>query len=212
MNEPMLFDDVPESADAAARRRLALAFCRRRGERFRNCRIHNFAAGDEQQRVVVERLTGYLARAEENVRAGRGLVFFGGCGTGKTHLLIAAAGQLIAAHGFSVEFITGPEFAAAMRRAIHGDEEEVLMPLARADIAILDDLSPPIGRVTEYQSAALFRLVDRRYRASKPTWVSMNVGDKQEAVDRVSAPVIDRLTDGALCMFFPWESYRRPQE
>ena len=85
----------------------------------------------------------------------------------------------------------------------------MIAELVSPHVLVLDDPLPPNGRLSDYQSAMLYRVVDGRYRNLKPTFVSMNVSGPAEADARLSAPVVDRLRHDALCLVCDWPSYRQ---
>jgi DNA replication protein DnaC len=90
-------------------------------------------------------------------------------------------------------------------------EQDLLDRFTKPAVLILSDLAPPAGDATDFQRNAIFRLIDRRYRDLRPTWVSLNVSGGAEAENRVGAQVIDRLRDAALILPCNWPSFRRPQ-
>jgi DNA replication protein DnaC len=56
----------------------------------------------------------------------------------------------------------------------------------------------------------LYRAVEARYAAGKPTIVTVNVANDGEADLRLGAPTWDRLCHGAGKIKCEWPSYRQP--
>ena len=69
---------------------------------------------------------------------------------------------------------------------------------------------PPKGDASQYNADVLMRIVDRRYRDCKPTWLTLNVLDGEEAERRLASPIVDRVRHGSLCLECNWPSYRTP--
>jgi len=181
------------------------------GTRYRGVSFGTYEVTYDAQRAVVEALKQYAANIEEEVRAGNGVVLFGPPGTGKDHLLVALGVQAAVA-GFRVLAVSGLDLFAEARDRIGDDrpEEALVDRLATPDVLVLSDPVPPSGALTDCQAALLLRIIDRRYRDCRPTWVSLNVANGAEADDRMGAAVVDRLKDGALCLHCDWVSYRKP--
>lgn len=195
---------------ATERRERVLGFLAAVGARYRDATLDSFIVEHEAQRPVVEAIRAYARRGRDNIREGRGIVLFGPPGTGKDHLLVAL-GRLAAGSGFTIRWVNGAELFRELRDAISEDAKEsrVLGRYARPHVLILSDPVPPGGRLSEYQSTMLYQLVDERYRALLPTWVSINVANGEEAGERLGAATVDRLRHGSLCLFCDWPSYRR---
>ena len=144
------------------------------------------------------------------VRAGHGILLYGSTGTGKDHLLIGLARELIL-NGCQILWVNGIDLQARMREAIRTNdgEDRVLDGYWDARVLVLSDPMPPSGVLTDYQAATLYRMIDHRYRHLLPVWCSLNVADAQEARERLGAAIVDRLRDGALAIECNWPSYRK---
>ena len=196
-------------AEARARKRLA-AFREAIGKRYADCTLDNFETTLPEQEQVLAKLRDYVSDIRANVDRCRGLVLFGPAGTGKDHLLVGAAKVAICA-GIDVAWRNGRDLAGQFRDAIKNNEiteAELLSDLESPEVLILSDPVPPTGRLTEYQGDVMLRLVDARYRAMKPMWVTLNVAGGGEADDRLGSQIVDRLRHDALALFCDWPSYR----
>ncbi len=55
----------------------------------------------------------------------------------------------------------------------------------------------------------MFRIVDKRYRENRPTWLTLNVSSGAEAAERIGVQTYDRLRHSAMGLFCNWPSYRK---
>jgi DNA replication protein DnaC len=188
------------------------AFTKAVGPRFASATLESYRVMVAEQRKALDSIRQYAGNIKARVAAGEGIILFGSAGTGKTHLL-AAVGKVAIEAGMTVEWTNGQDLFARFRAAIGGDESEddIVRELVAADVLVLDDVLPPGGVLTEYQATTVFRTLDCRYRAVRPTWATMNVAGGEEAAHGMGAQVVDRLRDGALTLFCNWPSFRRAQ-
>lgn len=182
------------------------------GPRYSECRIRNFEIRSDAMQKVVDDLKAFAIRMNAEVQAGNGVVMFGPSGTGKDHLLIALGFVAAKRHGYRVTWKNGLELYSDIRDSF-GDqarrtERQVIMEFARPKILILSDPLPPLGKLTDFQAGMMLRLLDERYRERRPTWVSMNVKNADEASARMGSAIVDRLKHDALTCFCNWPSYR----
>jgi DNA replication protein DnaC len=199
-----------EEVERHRRKEALSAFLRARGRRYRDCTLDSYDATGDLQRELVKLLRTYSESITEKIDQGAGIVLFGPSGTGKDHLLVALA-KVALEHGHTVRWTNGLDLFADLRDAMTDNvpEGDVIDRLTRSDVLVLSDPVPPVGALTVYQAATLLRAIDRRYSDLKPTWVSLNVKNGDEADERIGAAVVDRLRDGALCYFCDWPSWRR---
>lgn len=180
------------------------------GARYRDCTLGNFIVDERvvNQKKVVEQLQKYAENIRERVADGQGLLLFGPSGTGKDHLLTGLS-RVAVKHELTIRWVNGSTLYRSMREGIGDDEEELVNRYIYPSILYLSDPIPPVGSLTPFQASTLFAIVDGRYREKKATWASMNVGDGQEAAQRVGSAIADRLRDGAISLNCNWPSYRK---
>lgn len=180
------------------------------GRRYENARLSTFETTCEQQKSVVDSLTEFASSIGDAVSAGRNLVLYGPRGTGKDHLLVAMLRAAIG-DGWTVGWRDGQSMYGELRDAIDTDRSEVrtLEPMLSPSVFAISDPTPPTGDIkSDYQRTMLFRIIDRRYRDCKPTWVTINAENAQEAEKRIAPNIIDRLSHDALILRCNWKSYR----
>ncbi len=211
-------ENAPPLANGQQRVSAWEQLAKRIGQRHAGCSFDNYFVTEKHadnrpsQQEVFEQLREFAATLPDRTRRGGGLVLFGRPGTGKDHLAIAAANEAILRHGLTVDWLNGPQLYAEMRRLIgrDGDEHEYLRRYFKSSILIISDPLPPKGDVREYNADVLYRIINQRYCDVKPTWLTMNVADGDEAERRLASAVVDRVRDGSLCRECNWPSHRRP--
>lgn len=181
------------------------------GDRYRNCRLSNFRVEHPAQKPVVEALTTYCQTVTERAKAAEGVVLYGPVGTGKDHLAFAVARAAVLA-GFSVRWLNGQDWFGQIRDAMDDDTSEasLVKRISLSDFAVISDPLPPIGNLTQHQATMLYRAIEARYRAGKPTIVTVNVIDDDNADTRLGTPTWDRLCHGTWKVQCAWPSYRKP--
>jgi len=193
-------------------RRLAYAV----GPRYAKATLNNYQVYDrsnadrDSQEQCVEYIRGFCEVMPDCLHNGGGLIFFGRPGTGKDHLMVACMYWATLRHGFSVLWRDGPMLAQEIRDRIGGDESErqLVDRYVEPQILAISDPIPPKGDTSAWVTDTLQRIIDRRYRACKSTWATINVRDGAEAEQRLAPPLVDRLRHGSLCLQCEWESYR----
>lgn len=186
----------------------------RRGVRYANCSFDNYVIKNDEQRIIVEALK---AHANSLDCLERNVLLVGPKGTGKDHLLMALARAIAARFAECPVWMNGIELQELFRAEATGsfktkiyrgfDDDE-----RTTKIFWVSDPLPLTGALTEFQQTALFGVIDHRYSAMLPTWMTLNVADSQEAEMRMGAQNVDRLQHDALILACNWESYRSPKD
>lgn len=165
----------------------------------------------KQQEAAYRAVCEYSQRIGDRIREGVGLVLFGTVGSGKDHLAVSVCRHAIKAQ-FRAGWVNGQRWYSELRDAIDSDKTErrILSEVATPDLLVLSDPLPNAGELTPYQSTWLYRLADARRAAGKPTIVTVNVADDDEADRRLGEATWDRLCQNAIKIRCNWPSYRRP--
>ncbi|MBU2025994.1 ATP-binding protein [Patescibacteria group bacterium] len=183
-----------------------------RGRRYAGCTLENFQAVTPDQRVVVERLRAYRGTLAEKVEAGVGLVLTGPSGTGKDHLLAGLFDAAISA-GLTLQWTSGPKLCIRFRDRIGNDEDErrTIRQYTDPDVLVISDPMPMFGALTNYQAQVLYEIGDTRANAMRPTWVTINAKNRQEADGRLGPQIVRRLSQDAISLACNWEPYKGAQ-
>lgn len=123
-----------------------------------------------QQEIV----NAFVAEYKDFQREGRGLYFYSDTkGSGKTMIACAAANEILKAHDISVKFINVTDYIELVKAKDDAGREKI-NSILEAGLLILDDVGAQAEN-KEWITAALFRLIDRRYTNHYPTIFTSNV-------------------------------------
>jgi DNA replication protein DnaC len=141
---------------------------------------------------------------------GRSLIFCGRPGTGKTHLAVGIANQIMASE-FTAAFFSVINAVRRIRETYRRDsdetEREAIRTFTLPDLLILDEVGQQRG--TDDEKMLLFDIINARYEAVKPTIIISNL-DLAGIKEHLGERAFDRLREGGgQAVIFTWESYRR---
>lgn len=179
-------------------------------KRFREKTFENFLADTEKKRAVLAVAKDFAERFEQHKKIGSTLIFAGKIGTGKGHLAIAAAQQVMAG-GQSVFFATAREIVLMLRAGWGGQsgaaasEIETLRMLTSVDLLVIDDVGVQFGSDAERDQ--LFGVIDGRYRDLAPTIITTNL-NRALLKEVLGERSYSRLREGGQWVVFDWEDHR----
>jgi len=159
--------------------------------RYRDATLEGFAPTPYQ---VPARHAAY-AFAREFVEGRRGLLFYGNCGTGKTHLGVAILRHLIVRRGIRARFIEFKHLIADLREAFSdvGRASTVMRQLTEVPVLLVDELGK--GARRDWEQDVLDELISRRYNGRRTTLFTTNypVGGAEPAGETLEARVGARI-------------------
>lgn len=201
-------------ADASARRVRQLTWARRLGqagipERFQSRSLDGFRAVTPAQQRALAFAREYVEGFEGVRASGRGAIFVGRPGTGKTHLA-AAIGMALLHEGHTVLFATVMRALRPVKDSWAAGaamtESQAVALLTAPDLLILDEVGVQFG--SDFERHLLFDVLNERYERRRPTLLLSNL-PLAEVGEYLGARVLDRLReDGGEQVVFDWESYR----
>ena len=161
----------------------------------------------------------------DNVRAvpqalHQGLLFMGGPGLGKTHLVVSILKELILGEGMDGKFVDFFQLLSDIRYGYSNDQSEMSLiePYLESRILVIDELAK--GRNNEWEQTILDQFISSRYNAAnKITLFTTNFTDqetassdintrvtlfnKQSLAEKVGERIFSRLTQ--MCEFIKME-------
>ena len=154
----------------------------------------------------------YCDRWVDNFKNGRGLLFYGGPGRGKTTLAFCIANRLLD-DGVEVKAAGVNDLIQRVKGSFSDGEnaEAQLKELVKnAELLILDDLGAEYK--TEWSTSFIYDVIDARYRSERPTIITTNL-TLQELKEHLSdrhgvARSFDRLTEMLTPVEFKLKNYR----
>lgn len=157
-------------------------------------------------------VSSYIESLRENLSSGRGLLFFGPPGVGKTHL--AASVFFAAQEDFHTGlFISSSALMVHFDRAL--DEEglsewELLELILSPELFVLDDLGAE--RQSSRSRERLYNVLSGRYTERRSTLITTNLPNPQELLRHLGERLFDRLVEVTTFVKCAGSSFRQGKE
>lgn len=143
-----------------------------------------------------------------------GLLYWGACGTGKTHLLVSILRYLAVKRGIAVRYVEFVHLLSDLK-ARFGDPEQTGDPLAdlvAVPVLAIDELGK--NRGTEWELGVLDELISKRYNANRTTLFATNLSPqvregKESLPDRMGERIISRLNEMCVLEHLNASDYRK---
>lgn len=152
-------------------------------KRYEHCTLESFDTFDEENLAFVKGVAE--AFVHDYPLDKRGLLLVGDCGRGKTHLSVAIMRELIVQKSIACVFYDYRELLKEIQNSYNPSvaitELEVLRPVFRAEVLVLDDLGAV--RPTDWVWDAVSLILNARYNESLCTIITTNYPDAREAGD-----------------------------
>ena len=152
----------------------------------------SFAADDGADSRIMRAAKSYVANFTQFREQGKGLLLYGGVGTGKTFAAACIANALIDTGRTCLM----TNFARVLNTLWSIEEKQAYIDsFNQFDLLVLDDLGAE--RRSEYAQEQVFNVIDGRYRSGLPLIVTTNLGiDKIKKPDSVgNARIYDRVLE-----------------
>ena len=149
----------------------------------------------------------YAESFEAMQRKGKGLLFYGRVGSGKSHTAACIANRVLE-QGKKVLMVNIPELVRLTQKE-SAEKFDTIGNLRKYDLIILDDFG--VERKTEYMQEKVFAIVDGCYRAKRSMIVTTNLTgeDLNNPPTVKEARIYDRILEMCLPVEFKGASRRR---
>ncbi|HHU4728412.1 TPA: ATP-binding protein, partial [Klebsiella quasipneumoniae] len=178
--------------------------------RFGDCEFENYLELNPEASRNLAACRRYANNWPGVLDAGKSLVLTGSCGTGKNHLAVSLAKNIIRNHLATVELTDVMRLTRAVkstwRHNADTTEESVLDHYASLDLLIIDEVGVQFGSPAEM--TILHEVINARYESVLPTILISNLPPEQ-LKEFISDRIFDRVTDGGRnYLVFNWASFR----
>lgn len=171
-----------------------------------------FFQDTESQREAFNMAERFVNGWEKAKAGGYGLLFLGGCGTGKTHLACAIMLELMERYLFVYpRYYKVSEIFSAVRNTYQQgattNEEETIKFFSSIQLLVIDEVGVQKG--SESEKRILFSILDNRVTSKKPTILMTNLGSK-DFVWVLGDRLYDRIRSKCVPVLFKGNSMRTP--
>jgi DNA replication protein DnaC len=167
--------DKEEAERARIKHEQKIAEMRRMGFPDEELRKWTFAQDDHTNERISTVAINYAEKFVEMRKNGKGLLFFGEVGTGKTFAAACIVNALID-RGFPCLMTNFARLTNTIQGMFDG-KQEYIDSLNNFDLLVIDDLASE--RNTEYMNEIVFNIIDSRYRAGLPMIITTNLTAKE---------------------------------
>lgn len=176
---------------------------------FRNTELKGWTFGkdDGSNENVIMASKSYAQQFEKFRKSGKGLLFWGDVGTGKTFAAACIANAVID-QGYTALMTNFAELTNKLQESFSG-RQAYIDSLNNYSLLVIDDLGAE--RKSEYMQEIVFNIIDARYRAGLPMIITTNltIEEIKKPAEIGNARIYDRVLEICHPIKVAGESHRR---
>lgn len=181
-------------------------------KRFAGKTFAGYQAITAEQQKALKTCMRYAAEFRQIAESGRCLLLLGKPGTGKTHLSVAIANEIMGKSSATAVYRTIGSVLQAIRASYDHttdqSESQILSSLISPSLLILDEIGVSKEKPSDFELTTLFAIINGRYEELRPTVIVSNL-DAKALASAIGERCADRLREGGVIVIpFEWESQR----
>lgn len=181
-------------------------------KRFAGRTLDGYAVENEGQKEALRICRKYAAVFPEIYKSGRCLLLLGKPGTGKTHLAVGIANEIMRTSASTAVYRTVGSLLQAIRGSYDKsgaqNEAQILASMIEPSLLILDEIGVSKEKPSDFELTTLFAVINGRYEQQRPTVIISNL-DAEHLPMAMGDRCVDRLREGGgIAVKFDWESQR----
>jgi len=169
--------------------------------RYKDCDLDGYAPLNQSQKNAKMLVQKFLKNYPPLDEKGRGILFIGSCGVGKTHLAVSLLKHVITKKGDSGLFYDFRDLLREIQGTWNSDSQtseiEILRHVTDAKVLVLDELGA--NKPTSWVRDTVAHIINSRYNERKITIFTSNFPDKpvregeETLTDRIDTRLRSRL-------------------
>lgn len=167
--------------------------------RYMDSNFKSYIPNSEEQKKALTTCQRYVSNLEKSINIGKGLLFLGESGLGKTHLAISIIKELTKSYLITSLYLKHYELINH-----YNTYKSYLNYISKIQLLVIDEAG--IGD-TSFNQDITYQIIDKRYDEMKPTIIITNL-EKEKFNDKCSLALKSRLAETTYEVIFKGEDYR----